>query len=165
MPNNIRELTASCDNLFRSMKNKDIGYEFISLGSLYYFFGTIFNNNLYLNNTSDMKKSQQKILQFKNVLSLIENNYSTTITLEDLSKTVGMTPKYFCRFFYNMSNKTPIEYLNFYRIERACYELITTDLSVTEVALNCGFNDISYFIKTFKKLKKITPKAYKQCIG
>ena len=53
-----------------------------------------------------------------------------------------------------------IEYLNFYRIEIACEQLLSTDLSVTDIAINCGFNDVSYFIKTFKKYKGITPKQY-----
>ena len=37
---------------------------------------------------------------------------------------------------------------------------LSTDLSVTDIAINCGFNDVSYFIKTFKKYKGITPKQY-----
>ena len=59
-----------------------------------------------------------------------------------------------------MTNKTPIEYLNYYRIESACEQLLTTDYSITEVALNSGFNDASYFIKIFKKHRGITPKQY-----
>ena len=101
-----------------------------------------------------------KIILFKKVLLFIEENYTQTLSLNDLSKVAGMTPKYLCKFFNNMSNKTPIEYLNFYRIEIACEQLLSTDLSVTDIAINCGFNDVSYFIKTFKKYKGITPKQY-----
>jgi AraC-like DNA-binding protein len=39
--------------------------------------------------------------------------------------------------------------------------LTNTDLSVLEIAMECGFNDYSYFIKTFKKLKGVTPKQYR----
>jgi AraC-like DNA-binding protein len=59
-----------------------------------------------------------------------------------------------------MTHRTPIDYLNYYRIERACFKLVSTNLSITEVAFECGFNDLSYFIKTFKKYKAITPKQY-----
>ncbi len=69
-----------------------------------------------------------------------------------------------CRFFKEMTNRTPIEYLVFYRIERACEELSYGEKSITEVALDCGFNDLSYFIKTFKKLKGVSPKQYQKTL-
>ena len=59
-----------------------------------------------------------------------------------------------------MTYRTPIDYLNYYRIERACYQLLTTNHSITEIAYSSGFNDLSYFIKTFKKYKGVTPKNY-----
>ena len=59
-----------------------------------------------------------------------------------------------------MTHHTPIEYLNICRIEHACYQLITTGDSVTDIAFNCGFNDLSYFIKTFRRYKGTTPKRY-----
>lgn len=100
------------------------------------------------------------MLHFKKVLSYIEDHYTEHITLEDLAKIAGMNPKYFCRFFREMSFRTPIDYVNYYRIERACEQLSTTNTTIIEVALNCGYNDISYFIKTFRKYKGITPKQY-----
>ena len=68
-----------------------------------------------------------------------------------------MNPKYFCRFFRQMTQKTPVEYLNYYRIECAREQLSTTSCTVTEIAFNCGFNDVSYFIKIFRKYMGMTP--------
>ncbi|MGG7096501.1 AraC family transcriptional regulator [Clostridium sardiniense] len=160
LPTDISELRTCCNNLFDSMQIKNTGYEFVTQGSLYHLLGIILKHELYINKNKNTKRNQQKILQFKKVLSIIENEYSNPISLEDLSRAAGMTPKYFCRFFHEMTNKTPIEYLNYYRIESASEQLITTDLPVTEIAFNCGFNDVSYFIKTFKKYKNVTPKKY-----
>ena len=160
LPTDINDLKLCCNNLFESMKSKRIGYEFITQGSLYYLLGIILEYELYINKNIHTKKNQDRVLQLKKVLSLIEEEYSKPISLEYLSRTACMTPKYFCKFFYEMTNKTPIEYLNYYRIESACEQLITTDLPITEIALNCGFNDVSYFIKTFKKYKGTTPKKY-----
>ncbi|WP_195938233.1 AraC family transcriptional regulator [Romboutsia sp. 1001713B170131_170501_G6] len=160
LSNDINDLKLCCNNLFKSMKLKEVGYEFITQGSLYYLIGIILNNKLYSNKNTNTKRTQERILNFKKVLTLIESEYSSPLTLEDLSKACGMTPKYFCRFFSEMTNKTPIEYLNYYRIESACEQLLTTDYSITEIGLNCGFNDVSYFIKTFKKHKGVTPKQY-----
>ena len=160
LPSNIEGLKPCCDTLFESMKSMKIGYEFLTQGSLYYLIGLVLRFNLYKSKNKTNKRTQEKTLHFKNVLSLIETEYQSPLTLEDLSKSAGMAPKYFCRFFSEMTNKTPIEYLNYYRIESACEQLLTTDYSITEVALNCGFNDASYFIKMFKKHKGITPKQY-----
>ncbi|GAA0856267.1 AraC family transcriptional regulator [Clostridium nitritogenes] len=160
LPSNIKDLNTCCTSLFESMRLKNIGYEFITQGSLYYLIGAILENKLYMKNDNHTKKTKERFLQFKNVITLIENEYQNPLTLEDLSRASGMSPKYFCRFFNEMSNKTPIEYLNYYRIEIACEKLLATELSITEIALNCGFNDVSYFIKTFKKYKGLTPKKY-----
>ena len=84
------------------------------------------------------------------------------LTLEEISHSVNMSPKYFCKFFQEMTHRTPIDYLNYYRIERACYQLLTSEQSITEVAYNSGFNDLSYFIKTFKRYKGTTPKRYQK---
>jgi AraC-like DNA-binding protein len=99
-------------------------------------------------------------MQLKKVLHFIEESYYSSITLEDLSKVVAMSPKYFCKFFYELTHRTPIDYLNYYRVECASYKLVTTDLSITDIAYSCGFNDLSYFIRSFKKYKGITPSKY-----
>lgn len=155
-----KDFKTYCDELFEAIKVKESGYEFITQGLLYCIIGTILKHKLYIDNPKATKKTDERMIHFKNVLSLIENEYYNPLTLEDLSKTCFMTPKYFCRFFYEMTNKTPIEYLNYYRIESACEKLLTTSETITEVALSCGFNDVSYFIKTFKKFKGCTPKKF-----
>ena len=52
--------------------------------------------------------------------------------------------------------------MNYYRIECACEQLRTTGDSVTDIAYRCGFNDLSYFIKTFRHYKGTTPKSYRK---
>ncbi len=105
------------------------------------------------------------MMQLKPVLEYIDSNYGQTITLNELSRIAGMSPKYFCSYFHSIIHRTPIDYLNYYRIERACSELSTSDLTLTEVAYRCGFSDVCYFIKTFKRYKGITPRRYRLNIG
>ena len=61
-----------------------------------------------------------------------------------------------------MTAKTPMEYLNSYRIEKAAAKLLSTDESVTDIAYSCGFNDLSYFIKVFRDFKGISPKQFRK---
>jgi AraC-like DNA-binding protein len=144
-------------NIFDAMEHKKKGYELIVYGELYHFFGVVFGEGLYFSNSPQNRRDYKKIMQLKKVLDFMEMNYSAPLTLEQLSAAVNMSPKYFCRFFSSMTHRTPIDYLNYHRIEHASYQLATTDTSVTEVAYNCGFNDLSYFIKTYKKYKGTTP--------
>lgn len=146
--------------LFDAIASKVTGYQLVVQGTLYQFFGIAIGQNgqseLSLHTPRDIKR----ITQLKTALEFIENSYASNITLKSMSDSVQMTPKYFCRFFHQMTHRSPIDYLNYYRIERACYLLLTTNQSVTEIAYNVGFNDLSYFIRTFKKHKGITPKQY-----
>lgn len=149
-----------CNYLFEAINSKEPGFELIVQGSLYNLLGMILRSGLYKTKSTSTKRTSTSLQELKTVLTLLEEKFSEPLTLEDLSKSVGMTPKYFCRFFHQMTNKTPIEYLNYYRIDVACELMLTKDICITDVALDCGFNDVSYFIKTFKKYKGITPKQY-----
>lgn len=148
--------------LFNAMETRFPGYEFTVTGSLMQFYGYVFKNHLYKTADSAGIKSEEQQMMLKDVISFIEEKYNEKITLSDLSKKAGMSPKYFCSVFYKMTQKTPIDYLNAYRIECACERLITSDDSVTEIAFFCGFNDVSYFTKTFKKYKNTTPLHYRK---
>ena len=98
----------------------------------------------------------------KLVLQHIRRSYHREISLLELAALADMSPNYFCRYFRKMTGQTPIEYLITYRLESACLALRSSDMSVTDVAFACGFNDVSHFIKTFRKVYQITPKAYRE---
>lgn len=148
--------------LFDSLEEKASGYELIVQGCLYQMLGMIVKREDYSTDAFKTPINRKRILTLKQVLEHIENSYASAVTLEELSKTAGMSPKYFCRFFQEMTHKSPFDYLNYYRIERSCYHLLHTGDSITEVALNCGYNDLSYYIKIFKKYKGITPAKYRK---
>ena len=111
---------------------------------------------------SRTRRDYKRIQQLKQVVEFVEKNYASPLTLQQLSASVSMSPKYFCRFFSEMTHQTPMDYLNRQRIEEACFQLSTTDDSITEIAYRTGFNDLSYFIRTFRKYKGTTPGKYKK---
>ncbi|MEG1887851.1 MAG: AraC family transcriptional regulator [Oscillospiraceae bacterium] len=144
--------------LFLNIEGEFPGCEFTITGLLWQFFGIVLNEKLYA--PSD-KSDLQHTYQIKKVLQRIREDYKEPLTLSMLAAESDLSPKYFCRAFYQIIGRTPIDYLNYYRIECAGEKLLTTDESVTDIALSCGFNDLSYFIKTFKKRKNISPKKYR----
>ncbi|NLK39546.1 MAG: AraC family transcriptional regulator [Clostridiales bacterium] len=146
--------------LFNGMRHRPEGYRLISIGVLYQLFGVILDRGLYKHEDSAWADTPH-IRRFKEVLKLIESRYAEPLSLAELAEAAGMSPKYFCRFFRQMSRRSPIEYLNYYRIERACEMLSEPDRTISDAAFSCGFNDLSYFIKTFRKFKGTTPGRYK----
>ena len=145
--------------LFLSAARRDEGYEMGMMSALLGFYSqAIAEGRLALGEQDEIMLERLKRLRL--ALDYIEENYQSHITLEDIARRSGYSPKYFCRYFYQAVHKTPIEYLNFYRIERACFILDTQSCSVGDAAYKCGFNDLGYFIRTFKKFKGITPKKY-----
>ncbi len=149
-----------CANrLFAAARDKNEGWEMLVLSGLYDFYGTVLQQK-YLKQVKHNKEVPGKIRQIKQAIEYISGNYQEVITLDDLARTAGLSPKYFCKYFRVATGKTPIDYVNDYRIERACFLLEQHRYTVTEVSALCGFNDISYFIRCFKKHKGITPYQY-----
>jgi AraC-like DNA-binding protein len=151
--------------LFRLCKQQSNGYEFVLQGYLYQLMGILFELHCYLEQNELHKETVRYIDRLKEVIKYIENNYTEVITLESMAKTADLNPRYFCRFFKKLTNRTPIEYLNYYRIECSCNQLKERKLSITEIAHNCGFNDSSYFIKVFRDSKGLTPRQYRMLEG
>lgn len=118
--------------------------------------------HLYTEPTEEEQRNQRRVLQMKNALRRIRNDYASELSLEDLAAEATLAPQYFCRVFRQVTGRTPIDYLNYYRIECAAEVLCATDDNVTDIALSCGFNDLSYFIKLFRRNKGISPGAYRK---
>lgn len=148
-------------SIIDEMNRSESGHELIIIGLIWQLIGNFLNN-------SDRKKIEAKKQirdrRFKEVFRYIRKNIDQTITLESLANLSDMSPRYFCRAFKKMTGKTPIEYVNYYRIETAGELLLLTDSSITDIALKCGFSDMSYFSKTFKSLKGESPSSFRRSI-
>lgn len=155
----------SCaEQLFSHASQTFPGRDWFLTGLLTQLFGSIFRYEAWEISSSQpaIPCRKQRMEQLRSVLQYIDTHYADEVSLDQLSAVAGMSPKYFCRFFDSIIHKTPIEYLNYYRIERACYELSLGEQSITEVGYNCGFHDTSYFIRIFKREKGVTPRTYQK---
>ena len=163
IPGETHDVPQMIAALFTAMKEAREGYELIVTGMLYSFIGAVLQHGLcHAPNAALRESSRRRVMQLKKTFQLIDNAYDQPLTLGDLAAAAGLTPNYFCRFFQKITNRSPIDYLNHYRIEAACIRLAHSGESITEIALATGFNDISYFIKTFRKYKGISPLKYQK---
>lgn len=152
-------LRAALERLYGAAANVQ-GRELLLMGALYEVFHHLTQRApqaVILENAH----SGAKVELLKPALEYIENNYASHISLDALARLTGLSPKYFCRCFRAIVHRSPIEYLNHYRIECASFLLTTTEMSVAEVAQRCGYNDSSFFIKQFKRYKSTTPYQYR----
>ena len=75
------------------------------------------------------------MLHLKDVLTFIDEHYAEDIRLSDLAACANMNGNYFCRYFRELTHRTPLDYLNYYRVEAACEQLSYTNKTITEIAL------------------------------
>ncbi len=111
--------------------------------------------------TPTEKDLNKRVEEIKTVLTHIREKYKEKIYIQDLAALVHMNEQYFCRFFKKSIGRTPMEYLNEYRIKQAMRLLEETDLPVTEVCLESGYNNLGNFLRAFKKYTKTTPLKYR----
>ncbi len=97
----------------------------------------------------------------KKMVSYICKQYRGAITLHDIAAAGNISRSQCCRIFQKYLKQSPMDFLNSYRLETARYLLEHTDYSITEIALSCGFNHISYFSETFKRKYGCTPRNYR----
>ncbi len=156
------ETVALVHEIFRTIGEGDAGYAFSLIGRMQELLGVVQRKQLF---TSQLPPSSvrdgKKVLKLKRVLKYIRDHFAEDIRLEDMSAVTDFSCKYFCKFFRDMTGTTPVNYLLAYRVERSARKLLGSDLSVTQIAYTCGFNDLSYFIKTFKRFYGVSPTEYR----
>lgn len=153
------EILQCVQRLFAAARQKEDGWEMLVLAGLHCFYGTVAEKRYYSHVIKTPGQKGRTDLM-KLAVEYITANYREPITLADLARVTGLSSKYFCRYFRAATGKTLIDYVNFYRVDRACFLLEQNIYTVTEVAAQCGFNDLSYFIRCFRKYKDCTPYSY-----
>jgi len=100
--------------------------------------------------------------QLSGAISYLHNNYHRSITLTELASLIPLSEAQFCRSFKHLTGLTPFRYLVRYRILQSCTELTHTNKKITDIALSCGFNNISYYNRAFLQIMNMTPSEYRR---
>lgn len=161
LPNTNKTAQTVALRLIETMRKQPIGFELSAFSAIAELFGLVLREELLISPETTSGGFAERILPFENAVSYIEEHFSEPITLAELAETAGISRKYFSEYFKKVSGKSPFEYLAGYRVERAAELLLHTDRAVTDIALDCGFNDLSYFIKTFKRQTGTTPAKWR----
>ncbi len=134
-------------------------YELLVLSTLY----ALFHEMLTRGHCAPPEKGDgDRSERVKRALRHIAAHYQERITVGELAALVGVSPGHFCAFFKRMTGRTLIDYVNFYRIQRAAELLRGGDRKILAVAMDVGFDNYSYFIHCFKRYTGMTPQAYRR---
>ncbi len=100
--------------------------------------------------------------QIYKCMRLVNDRFSDDLTAQQMAGMLNMSYSYFSRTFVRVTGKSFRQYLNLIRIRKAEQLLLTTDKSVTEISGLCGYNSVSHFIATYKKINGKTPHCQKR---
>lgn len=123
------------------------------------FFEILYELSIFIPDTWLAKGNNHKLTE---AINYIRMHFQENFTVNELARHCGYSVSRLRSAMKAQSGKTPIEYRNQLRIEKACEYLVTTNLSVVEIANKVGFSDVFYFSNFFKKNMGISPSAYRR---
>lgn len=145
----------------KSLMDNDFGKEIIIKNLIYELLTFIISTHQYAP-LPESTEEQSQSKSINNGLDYIRSHYKENISFEDLLICTNYSKSHFIRLFKAATGMNYTDYLNKFRVEKACRDLVYTDKNVTEIAMENGFNNIQYFSKIFKKYMECTPKQYQK---
>ncbi|MDG3086222.1 AraC family transcriptional regulator [Vibrio hannami] len=96
------------------------------------------------------------------ILEYVNSNFERKITADEMGALTNMTPVSFSKYFTRSFHKPFTQFLNEYRISQACSLLISSSLTVEQIAFRCGYQNMSFFHRQFKQIMQQTPLAFRE---
>ncbi|WP_310605427.1 AraC family transcriptional regulator [Anaerosporobacter sp.] len=149
----LKEMEEQCYGFELAVRNH-IGRIFLWI--LRYFHANSSNSIFQFNEYELYLKRLQPALDY------VPNNYMNEIKTPDMASLCNMSSSYFSRLFNKVMNMNFNDYINHIRLKEAEKLLVSTELNITEISNQVGFNTTSYFIKLFKQNKGTSPKQYQK---
>ncbi len=152
----LARVTALVDRLEEELKGREPGFGFMAMAAFMQIIGEL--SRCYGRSPSPDGRA---LLRVGEALSHLERNIQNEVDLEELASIAHMSRRSFLRVFQSATGTSPLAWLIDRRIERACSMLRHTDLRITEIAFEVGFNDSNYFTRQFRKAVGQSPREYR----
>ncbi|KGQ71072.1 hypothetical protein OA57_02235 [Chelonobacter oris] len=146
--------------LYLTAKNLNIETDMLCVAAAYYLWNQWFD--LVKEDLEDNLTEPEEVILQKKMTMFIHQNYMHPIRLENIAESAYICRSRCCKLFKKYAGQSPMLFLNAYRIEVSQALLSNTSLSITEIALRCGFNHLSYFSKQFFMLNQCTPNQFRK---
>lgn len=154
---NIEEMNAAYARLLLEFERKRPGYELLVKAELLRIFGLYFRYAEEQVKLTAVPGTNRQTHDFSALLRMLRERYREPIPIEEAARTVSLSPNHFCKIFKRVTGKTFVEYVHLLRVQEAERLLRDTDLTVTEIAGNVGFSNLTYFGRVFRKVRNRAP--------
>jgi len=115
-----------------------------------------------LNPTTDISLQIQKNnSRLQHIFTYVEEHYNEEIDIKKVAALANLSVPAFCNYFKKIMRSTFTDFINQYRIQKAC-GLLHQEKTIAEICFDCGFNNVAYFNKVFKNITQKTPTEYKR---
>ena len=154
-----KEICSAFDAIYFLLEDRPALFEFQTKAHMLQLFASLIENSATAGISARQGSAAESI---KRAIQYIQENYRAPLTVEKLAETAGMSEGHFCRVFKQYTLKTPVQFINGVRLTHAADELTNTNKRVLDIAMDCGFNSVSYFIEVFRESFNITPSKYRK---
>lgn len=110
---------------------------------------------------SEEQSTVGSVTTFSKAVAYMERSFTQRITMEEIANIAGMSVRHFQRQFKSTYLITPQEYIAMLRMQKAIRMLLHTNCTITEIALECGYQDSNLFSRQFKKNTGLSPRSYR----
>ena len=151
-------ISSVSEKISQAITFKAPGYQLATQGYIYVLFSEMVRAGILVQVEQERKHPGEESV--KAALDFIADHYMEQIRLKDIAALAGMNSNYFCGLFKSYTGQSPMAYLKYYRVECACEKLAASSITVAEAAWECGFRDVGYFTRCFRRQKGVTPSKY-----
>jgi AraC-like DNA-binding protein len=108
-----------------------------------------------------LSKSARHSDRITKAIDIILKHFHEELALEDVYESIGMERATFCRYFREYTGHSFVEFLNDVRVDQACRQLVNSADSISDIAFNVGFSNLSHFNRLFLRHVGMSPTAYR----
>ena len=155
-----RALLGCISRIYGLYQQKEEGMELQALSNLFLFWKGLYD--ITRDQLGEAGSADVNVVILKRMLEFVRTHYQEKISVDAIAGAGGVCRTKCCQIFKTYLGRTPNDYVNSFRLEKGMELLKSTDLTVTEIAMSCGFSGASYFTEMFTKQKGVTPTAYRK---
>lgn len=156
-----RQVIESIVSLWSSAKQEEFGFELHIRNELSTIINLLSEHQPAMNRKS-FGKMQRDNVRIKEMLTYIQANYDKELTIDEIAAVCAISTSECMRCFRATISTTPIAYLKSYRLQQAAIKLQSTNDKISTIAERCGFQEMSYFAKSFREIYGCTPSDYRK---
>lgn len=157
---NHQEMLRHIENAWQACAHEPFGFEMKVRSSLSEFILLLYSC-MDISKTTISSKTMRNAERIKQMLQYVQEHYMDEIDTAKIAQSASISESECLRCFRSEIGIAPIQYLRQMRIQKAAQLLLSGEYRISDVAFKCGFQDVSYFSKTFREIKGVSPTEYK----